>query len=84
MSIERALRKLQDVVKCHRKALVDVEPTDAGSQTVLNAVDTLLEIQELKLEAQVQKLIEVRKQTADDTYLARMEPRQPRRPRRAH
>lgn len=84
MEIEKALLKLQDVVKSHRKALVDVEPVDAGGQAVLNAVDTLLEIQELKLEESVRRLIASRKQNADDAYLASMEPRQARRPRRTH
>jgi hypothetical protein len=82
VKIERALLKLQDVVKAHRKALVDVEPVDEGGQAVLNAVDTLLEIQELKLEESVRRLIAARKQREDDAYLARMEPAPPSRYRK--
>lgn len=82
MSIEKALVKLQDVVKCHRKALVDVEPTDAGSQAVLAAVDTLLEIQELRLEQSIRRLLDARAAAADNELLRSFEPNGRRRYRK--
>lgn len=83
MAAVHALRKLAATVKAHRKALVDVEPIDAGGQSVLNAIDTLLEIQEANLDSKLERLIQAHQQTTNDRYLATLEPR-PRPRYRAH
>lgn len=80
-AIERQIRVLVDQVKAHRKALVDVEPVDAGGQTVLNALDTLLEIQEHELGAHLKKLIATRRRAADAEVMATLEERHPGRKR---
>ena len=85
MATEHALAQLAEVVKAHRKKLTDVGGQTPADRVVLEALDTLLEIQELKLEAQVQRLIEARRAPEDDdAFLASLEPRPPRRRPRAH
>jgi hypothetical protein len=81
VAVVHALRKLAATVKAHRKSLGDVEPVDAGGQEVLNAIDTLLEIQEMNLDAKIAQLVQAQQQTTDDRYLAKLERSTKRAPR---
>lgn len=86
MALQHTLAALVDQVKAHRKKLVDIEGQGAADQVVLDAVNTLLEIQERRLERTLDRLVKsIQARSADQAdraFLQSMEPRGPRRHRK--